>query len=101
MRINYLSEPLFYSPPIMQEQPKEDTDRLAVIGIIIALVSVGIIYLAWILFVKDCILLYKAKKQRTTTEIGFGQTPQHRGGVVRANGTGNNVEQLRGPEPVI
>ena len=100
MRINYLSEPLFYPPPVIQQKDNEDTDRMAVVGVIIALVSVGIIYLAWILFVKDCIPLYKAKKQRTTTEIGFGQTPQHRGGVVRNNGTGNG-ENLRGPEPVM
>nr|AFC17172.1 movement protein [Chickpea chlorotic dwarf virus] len=46
-----------------------------VIALVVILVSVGVFYLAYSLFLKDCILLFKAKKQRTTTEIGFGQTP--------------------------
>ncbi|AGT45470.1 movement protein [Chickpea chlorosis virus] len=46
-----------------------------VVALIIILFSVGIIYLAYTLFLKDLILLLKAKKQRTTTEIGFGNTP--------------------------
>jgi hypothetical protein len=47
-----------------------------VVSLICILISVGVIYLAYSLFIKDCILLCKAKRQRTTTEIGFGQTPQ-------------------------
>lgn len=85
-----LSEPLYYSPPVIQSSNKSyDAFDSAVIGLIIALVAVGLLYLAWTLFVKDCILIYKAKRQRTTTEMGFGQTPQHRGGVVRNNNVGN------------
>jgi hypothetical protein len=48
-----------------------------VCALFVILVSVGLIYLAYSLFVKDCILLFKAKRQKTTTEIGFGQTPAH------------------------
>nr|AFD62999.1 movement protein [Chickpea chlorosis Australia virus]AGT45414.1 movement protein [Chickpea chlorosis Australia virus]AGT45426.1 movement protein [Chickpea chlorosis Australia virus] len=46
-----------------------------VVALVIILFTVGIIYLAYTLFLKDLILLLKAKKQRTTTEIGFGNTP--------------------------
>nr|GMC96074.1 coat protein [Ipomoea batatas] len=44
--------------------------------IVVTLLFVGIVYLAYVLFLKDVILLLKAKRQRTTTEIGFGQTPR-------------------------
>ncbi|AFD63065.1 movement protein [Chickpea yellows virus] len=46
-----------------------------VVVLIVILVVVGLLYLSYSLFIKDCILLFKAKKQRTTTEIGFGNTP--------------------------
>ncbi|AGT45430.1 movement protein [Chickpea chlorosis virus-B] len=46
-----------------------------VVALVIILGVVGITYLAYVLFLKDLILLLKAKKQRTTTEIGFGNTP--------------------------
>nr|AFD62975.1 movement protein [Chickpea chlorosis virus-C] len=49
-----------------------------VVSLVVILFSVGIFYLAYTLFLKDLILLLKAKKQRTTTEIGFGNTPARR-----------------------
>nr|AVE14339.1 movement protein [Chickpea chlorotic dwarf virus]AVE14351.1 movement protein [Chickpea chlorotic dwarf virus]AVE14355.1 movement protein [Chickpea chlorotic dwarf virus] len=67
-----------YDPPAENTDSKgpAQTDfEKVVIALIIILVSVGVFYLAYSLFLKDCILLFKAKKQRTTTEIGFGQTP--------------------------
>nr|CAL30115.1 hypothetical protein [Wheat dwarf virus] len=39
------------------------------------LISVGVVWLAYTLFLKDCILVWKAKKQRRTEEIGYGNTP--------------------------
>ncbi|ADQ52685.1 V2 [Chickpea chlorosis virus-A] len=56
-----------------------------VVALIIILFSVGIIYLAYSLFLKDLILLLKAKKQRTTTEIGFGNTPGRPGSQPQQN----------------
>ena len=67
-----------YDPPPVStsSQGSSQTDfGKVVIALVIILVSVGVFYLAYSLFLKDCILLFKAKKQRTTTEIGFGQTP--------------------------
>ncbi|QDA77209.1 movement protein [Chickpea redleaf virus 2] len=54
-----------------------------VVALIIILFAVGIIYLSYVLFLKDLILLLKAKKQRTTTEIGFGNTPARPGSQPR------------------
>nr|QHT53981.1 movement protein [Chickpea chlorotic dwarf virus] len=65
------------NPPVTVSRPassQTDFGRV-VIALVVVLVSVGVVYLAYTLFLKDCILLFKAKKQRTTTEIGFGQTP--------------------------
>nr|APM86240.1 movement protein [Wheat dwarf virus] len=39
------------------------------------LIAVGVVWLAYTLFLKDCILVWKAKKQRRTEEIGYGNTP--------------------------
>nr|CCI88378.1 movement protein [Cotton mastrevirus] len=67
-----------YDPPpenTDSKGPAQTDFEKVVIALIIILVSVGVFYLAYTLFLKDCVLLFKAKKQRTTTEIGFGQTP--------------------------
>nr|CAO91913.1 movement protein [Chickpea chlorotic dwarf virus] len=67
-----------YDPPAVTapSQGSSQTDfGKVVIALVVILVSVGVFHLAYTLFLKDCILLFKAKKQRTTTEIGFGQTP--------------------------
>nr|AIY32711.1 movement protein [Chickpea chlorotic dwarf virus]AIY32715.1 movement protein [Chickpea chlorotic dwarf virus]AIY32755.1 movement protein [Chickpea chlorotic dwarf virus]AIY32759.1 movement protein [Chickpea chlorotic dwarf virus] len=67
-----------YDPPPVNtySQGSSQTDfGKVVVALVVILVSVGVFYLAYSLFLKDCILLFKAKKQRTTTEIGFGQTP--------------------------
>lgn len=45
-----------------------------------SLAAVGIFWLAYTCFLKDCILLWKAKKQRRTEEIGFGNTPNQQHG---------------------
>nr|QFU95481.1 movement protein [Chickpea chlorotic dwarf virus] len=64
------------SPVVYTQKGSSQTDfGKVVIALVIILVSVGVFYLAYSLFLKDCILLFKARKQRTTTEIGFGQTP--------------------------
>nr|AGT45294.1 movement protein [Chickpea chlorotic dwarf virus]AGT45298.1 movement protein [Chickpea chlorotic dwarf virus]QVK80416.1 movement protein [Chickpea chlorotic dwarf virus] len=68
---SYDNPPVTVSPPASSQT---DFGRV-VIALVVVLVSVGVVYLAYTLFLKDCILLFKAKKQRTTTEIGFGQTP--------------------------
>lgn len=54
----------------------------AVVGI---LFCIGSFYLAYVLCLKDLLLTLKAKKQRTTTEIGFGNTPAR---PVERNGSG-------------
>nr|AIY33007.1 movement protein [Chickpea chlorotic dwarf virus]AIY33031.1 movement protein [Chickpea chlorotic dwarf virus]AIY33191.1 movement protein [Chickpea chlorotic dwarf virus]AIY33203.1 movement protein [Chickpea chlorotic dwarf virus] len=67
-----------YDPPPVSVAPQASSQTdfgKVVIALVVILVSVGVFYLAYTLFLKDCILLFKAKKQRTTTEIGFGQTP--------------------------
>nr|AMN14220.1 movement protein [Chickpea chlorotic dwarf virus] len=69
-----------YDPPPVNTnsrfQGSSQTDfGKVVIALVVILVSVGVFYVAYSLFLKDCILLFEAKKQRTTTEIGFGQTP--------------------------
>lgn len=46
-----------------------------ILGIVVSAVAVSLCWLAYSLFVKDCILLWKAKKQRRTEEIGFGNSP--------------------------
>nr|ABV82710.1 putative movement protein [Sugar beet mastrevirus SK-11]AGT45338.1 movement protein [Chickpea chlorotic dwarf virus]AGT45342.1 movement protein [Chickpea chlorotic dwarf virus]AGT45346.1 movement protein [Chickpea chlorotic dwarf virus]AGT45350.1 movement protein [Chickpea chlorotic dwarf virus] len=65
------------NPPVtVSSQASSHTDfGKVIVALVVILVSVGVFYLAYTLFLKDCILLFKAKKQRTTTEIGFGQTP--------------------------
>lgn len=70
-----------YTTPVVfsGQQPTQTGESGLVRGIwilIILLISVGLCYLAYQLFVKDRILLFKARRQRTTTEIGFGQTPR-------------------------
>lgn len=55
-----------------------------VVGILFA---IGASYLSYVLCLKDLLLTLKAKRQKTTTEIGFGQTPV-RPGVNGNNGNG-------------
>nr|AIY33267.1 movement protein [Chickpea chlorotic dwarf virus]AIY33271.1 movement protein [Chickpea chlorotic dwarf virus] len=64
----------FPVPEAKQRSSETDFGKV-VVALVVILTSVGVFYLAYNLFLKDCILLFKAKKQRTTTEIGFGQTP--------------------------
>lgn len=37
--------------------------------------AIGLLYFAYSVFLKDCILLFKEKRRRTVTEAGFGATP--------------------------
>nr|AWO14276.1 movement protein [Sweet potato symptomless virus 1] len=64
-----------YSPTNPKSSSDSRLDSLITV-IVVTLLFVGIVYLAYVLFLKDVILLLKAKRQRTTTEIGFGQTPR-------------------------
>nr|AWO14296.1 movement protein [Sweet potato symptomless virus 1] len=74
------SVPIFDPFPVYSPtNPKSSSDsRLnsLITVIVVTLLFVGIVYLAYVLFLKDVILLLKVKRQRTTTEIGFGQTPR-------------------------
>jgi len=49
--------------------------RTLVFVLVGTLTAVGVCWLAYILFVRNCILLWKAKKHRKTEEFGFGNTP--------------------------
>lgn len=77
-----------YVPTPVNNNEGDAYFKKGVLALVIAIVTVGLLYLAWTLFAKDCILLFKARRQRTTTEIGFGGTPAHRNGVV---GNNNNA----------
>lgn len=92
-RILYQVFPVNYTPSYESEnysgqsQGSSNNDfGKVVIALVVILVAVGVIYLAYSLFLKDCILLFKAKKQRTTTEIGFGNTPARPGSQPSQNG---------------
>lgn len=67
-----------YSPDISSSS--DYAWRTFVFVIFGLLAAVGVIWLAYTLFLKDCILVWKAKRQRRTEEIGYGNTP------VRQNG---------------
>lgn len=82
---NYNYTPVFGGFPENTSARSNSSDKVfskVVVALVIVLFSVAIIYLAYVLFLKDLILLLKAKRQRTTTEIGFGNTPAHRGNDV-------------------
>nr|QPD01606.1 movement protein [Chickpea yellow dwarf virus] len=75
---NYSYTPTFagsYQEVPTSHNSSGETFNKVFVALIVILISVGVCYLAYVLFVKDLILLLKAKKQRTTTEIGFGNTP--------------------------
>ena len=79
-----LSPPAFFRSDLSNQSPSPtDSDgawRTFVFVIFGCLSAVGVFWLAYTLFLKDCILVWKAKKQRKTEEIGFGTTP------IRPNG---------------
>ncbi|QED42779.1 MP [Soybean geminivirus B] len=92
-RLLYQVFPVNYTPSYESESytaPSQASSNnefgKVVIALVIVLVAVGVVYLAYSLFLKDCILLFKAKKQRTTTEIGFGNTPARPGSQPAQNG---------------
>lgn len=49
--------------------------RLLVLIFAISAIALGITFAGWKLCVKDCLLTWRAKRSRTTTELGFGNTP--------------------------
>ena len=57
--------------------------------ILFGLAIVGLIYVAYNLFLKDCIILYKEKRRRAVTESGFGQSPAR--GAVTGTSTNHGV----------
>ncbi|ADQ52689.1 V2 [Chickpea chlorosis virus-B] len=86
---NYTYTPVLPGNSISSAKAGDSSEHVfskVVVALIIILFTVGIIYLAYTLFLKDLILLLKAKKQRTTTEIGFGNTPGRPGSQPPQNG---------------
>ena len=61
--------------PLIGKEIIENIDHRIVSLIVIFLIigsSVGVFYFAYMLFLKDIILLLKEKRRRTTVESGFG-----------------------------
>nr|WKU84417.1 movement protein [Sorghum arundinaceum associated virus] len=52
--------------------------RFLVLLFTCSVVTLAAIYFLWRYLLKDVCLTYKAKRSRTVTEIGFGQTPDNR-----------------------
>ncbi|CAL30138.1 hypothetical protein [Oat dwarf virus] len=79
MEISQYTPPLPYRDQLYTAPVSTESSDLAwrtfVFVIFGCLVAVGIIYLAYTLFLKDCILVWKAKRQKKTEEIGYGNTP--------------------------
>ncbi|AFV91328.1 movement protein [Dragonfly-associated mastrevirus] len=53
--------------------------RTLALAFTVTAVTLGLLFGAWKLCVKDCLLTLRAKRSRTTTELGFGNTPQRPG----------------------
>nr|AAR15407.1 putative movement protein [Tobacco yellow dwarf virus] len=87
--INYSDTPVGTFEQYQPQKAGESSEHFfskVVVALIVILFAVGIVYLAYTLFLKDLILLLKAKEQKTTTEIGFGNTPLRRPGEGNPNG---------------
>nr|UEC49278.1 movement protein [Sugarcane striate virus]UEC49334.1 movement protein [Sugarcane striate virus] len=79
--------PLFLSPP-PADPPATPWFKL-IFGLTVCLCVVGSIYLTYRWFLRDVIILIRAKRQRTTEEIGFGNTPHRPGSIAsQVGGTG-------------
>ncbi|QHB15157.1 movement protein [Mastrevirus sp.] len=50
--------------------------RALALAFTVTAVSLALLFGAWKLCLKDCLLTLRAKRSRTTTELGFGNTPQ-------------------------
>ncbi|QBO56210.1 movement protein [Maize streak dwarfing virus] len=64
----------YQSPPAPTTEGEEPWFRVVFV-LVTALVVIGIIYLSYRWFIRDVIILLRAKRQRSTEEIGFGNTP--------------------------
>nr|WOF76314.1 movement protein [Sorghum arundinaceum associated virus] len=62
--------------------------RFLVLLFTCSVVTLAAVYFLWRYLLKDVCLTYKAKRSRTVTEIGFGQTPDNR------RNTGAGAQQL-------
>ncbi|QDO73333.1 movement protein [Eleusine indica associated virus] len=56
--------------------------------LVISLIILGTIYLAYRWFIRDVVILFRAKRQRSTEEIGFGNTPARADGGFSLTGRG-------------
>ncbi|WOF76318.1 movement protein [Brachypodium phoenicoides associated virus 1] len=64
----------------------ENSWRLIVLIITISSAVLGFFFFSWKLFVKDCLLTWRAKRSKTITELGFGQTPVRSGAITQQLG---------------
>nr|QAX33512.1 movement protein [Sugarcane striate virus]QAX33516.1 movement protein [Sugarcane striate virus]QAX33524.1 movement protein [Sugarcane striate virus]QAX33532.1 movement protein [Sugarcane striate virus]QAX33536.1 movement protein [Sugarcane striate virus] len=79
--------PFVLSPP-PADPPATPWFKL-IFGLTVCLCVVGSIYLTYRWFLRDVIILIRAKRQRTTEEIGFGTTPNRPGSTAsQVGGTG-------------
>nr|WNA16289.1 movement protein [Wheat dwarf India virus] len=76
------------SPPAVQN---EDPWIRLVFVFVAVIAAIGLLYLSYRWFVRDVIILLRAKRQRSTEEIGFGNTP--------ARPDGGQSSTRRGPDP--
>lgn len=76
--------PEVYTYPELTTNPAPATAdaqwRLLVLIGSCALIIVAIFYFAYALCLKDLVLLWRAKRSRTVTELGFGNTPARQAG---------------------
>ncbi|AFJ15128.1 movement protein [Maize streak Reunion virus] len=66
--------------------------------LVIALICLGIVYLSYRWFIRDVIILLRAKRQRSTEYIGFGNTPARADGGFPIHGRGTDRQ---GPVPPV
>lgn len=69
--VGYPTVPSYATGPSFGEGP---WFRLVFV-LVIALAIIGVVYLTYRWFGRDLIILFRAKRQRSTEEIGFGNTP--------------------------
>ncbi|AFN80717.1 movement protein [Sporobolus striate mosaic virus 2] len=50
--------------------------RALALAFTVTTVTLVLLFGAWRLCLKDCLLTLRAKRSKTTTELGFGQTPR-------------------------
>ncbi|AST11807.1 movement protein [maize striate mosaic virus] len=77
--------PEVFSPPVVEvpfsETPSAGSDqtwRTLVLVFLFVALSIGIVAALYWVCVRDCVLSARAKRARTITEFGFGNTPGDR-----------------------